>query len=212
MKITYLLLIFILASCSVIPSGNYYKVKNGDDPIIISRKMGVSLCSLRDSNKKRNFLPGEYIFIPQGGGIFGQVDYCGPTENLLVNGKYLWPLKGKNYVSSGYGMRWGKHHNGIDIPAKTGTPIRAAKEGKVTFSGWHFGGYGFLTIISHYDGTSTYYAHARKNLYRKGKWVKKGKIIAEVGSSGNTTGPHLHFEIRKMGTAINPMEFYSMSI
>jgi len=211
MYLKYLILP-LLVSCSVVQSGSYYKVRPIDDPITVSIRFNVSLCSLRESNKNRKFKAGKFIFIPRGGGILGQVDDCGPTENLLAQGEFSWPLKGQKRISSGFGMRWNKHHNGIDIPSPEGTPIRSAREGRVTFSGYHFGGYGNLTIISHVDGSKTYYAHAKKNYYRVGKLVKRGKIIAVVGSTGNSTGPHLHFEIRKKGIAINPLEFYSMSI
>ena len=212
MNYIYLLLIFILASCSVIESGSYYKVSATDDPIIVSARFKVSLCSLRESNKKRKFKAGEYIFIPRSGGLYSHVANCGPTENLLAKGDFAWPIKGKKRISSRFGARWNKHHNGIDIPSPMGTPIRAAREGRVSYSGYHFGGYGNLTIISHIDGSLTYYAHAKKNYFKKGKRVEKGKIIALVGSTGSSTGPHLHFEIRKRGIAIDPLEFYSTSI
>jgi len=204
--------IFVLSACSVIESGNFYKISSFDDPISIAHRFNISLCSLRESNKTRRFKLGEYIFIPLGRGIFGQVDDCGPTENFLAQGGYLWPLKGRKKVSSRFGKRWNRHHNGIDIPSPLGTPIRAAQDGKVYYSGYQFGGYGNLTIITHMDGSMTYYAHAKKNYLRKGKWVKKGTRIAEVGKTGNATGPHLHFEIRKMGIPVNPLEFYSLNI
>ncbi len=114
------------------------------------------------------------------------------------------PVKGK--ISSKYGPRWGREHAGIDIAAPTGTNVFASMAGKVSFSGWH-GGYGNLIIIDHGNGLQTYYAHNSKLLVRKGQTVDKGTHIAEVGSTGNSTGPHSHFEIRKNGTPVNPYNY-----
>ncbi|KZR81344.1 Murein hydrolase activator NlpD precursor [Prochlorococcus marinus str. MIT 1342] len=115
---------------------------------------------------------------------------------------YIWPTKG--VYTSGFGWRWGRMHQGIDIANLTGTPIRASKDGIVTHAGW-MGGYGYLVEISHSDGASTRYAHNSKLLVRKGQLVPQGATIAKMGSTGRSTGPHLHFEIRKKGgLAMNP--------
>ena len=95
-------------------------------------------------------------------------------------------------------------HQGIDIANLTGTPIMASKDGIVTHAGW-MRGYGYLVEISHSDGASTRYAHNSKLLVRKGQLVPQGATIAKMGSTGRSTGPHLHFEIRKKGgLAMNP--------
>ena len=115
---------------------------------------------------------------------------------------YIWPTKG--VFTSGFGWRWGRMHQGIDIANLTGTPIRASKDGIVTHAGW-MGGYGYLVEISHSDGASTRYAHNSKLLVRKGQLVPQGATISKMGSTGRSTGPHLHFEIRKKGgMAMNP--------
>ena len=115
---------------------------------------------------------------------------------------YIWPTKG--VFTSGFGWRWGRMHQGIDIANLTGTPIMASKDGIVTHAGW-MGGYGYLVEISHSDGASTRYAHNSKLLVRKGQLVPQGATIAKMGSTGRSTGPHLHFEIRKKGgLAMNP--------
>ena len=115
---------------------------------------------------------------------------------------YIWPTKG--VFTSGFGWRWGRMHQGIDIANLTGTPIMASKDGIVTHAGW-MGGYGYLVEISHSDGASTRYAHNSKLLVRKGQLVPQGATIAKMGSPGRSTGPHLHFEIRKKGgLAMNP--------
>ena len=124
-------------------------------------------------------------------------------SNQVFNG-YLWPAKGT--LTSGYGWRWGRMHKGIDIAAPIGTPIIAAASGEVIFSGWSRGGYGNLVKLKHSDGSVTLYAHNHRNLVRKGQEVKQGQLIAEMGSTGRSTGPHLHFEIRPNGReAINPI-------
>jgi murein DD-endopeptidase MepM/ murein hydrolase activator NlpD len=117
---------------------------------------------------------------------------------------FSMPARGK--ITSTFGMRWGRMHTGIDIAAPTGTPIYASAGGQVTFSGWN-GGYGNLVIIDHGNGMQTYYAHNSKNLVKQGQSVSKGAHIANMGNTGNSTGPHLHFEIRRNGTPLNPLNF-----
>lgn len=109
-------------------------------------------------------------------------------------------------ITSRFGARWGTTHKGLDLGAKTGTSIKAAASGTVTFANWS-GTYGYLVIISHGNGVQTYYAHCSSILTKVGATVSQGDIIAKVGSTGHTTGPHLHFEIRVNGVAYNP-EYY----
>lgn len=124
-------------------------------------------------------------------------------DNPLFDG-YMWPAKGT--LTSGYGWRWGRMHKGIDIAAPIGTPIMAAATGEVVFAGWNSGGYGNLIKLQHSDGSVTFYAHNNRVLVHKGQKVRQGQLIAEMGSTGRSTGPHLHFEIRPNGTtAINPI-------
>jgi murein DD-endopeptidase MepM/ murein hydrolase activator NlpD len=121
-------------------------------------------------------------------------------------GDYIWPTQG--VFSSGYGWRWGRMHKGIDLANRTGTPIVAAKEGRVSFAGWHDGGYGYLIEISHADGSTTRYAHNSRLLVGQGQEVRQGEVISQMGSTGNSTGPHLHFEIIAPGMgAMNPLNF-----
>ena len=119
---------------------------------------------------------------------------------------FAWPAKG--VFTSGYGPRWGRMHKGIDIAAPTGTPIHAAADGVVVSAGWNRGGYGNLVDIRHADGTMTRYAHNSKIVVKKGQQVQQGQRISLMGSTGFSTGPHLHFEIRKGGNqAVNPIAF-----
>ena len=117
---------------------------------------------------------------------------------------FAWPLRGR--VSSSYGWRNGRRHEGIDIPAKKGAKVRAAEAGKVIHSGG-LGDYGRVVIIKHAGRYSTVYAHNRRNRVKKGAFVEKGDVVAEVGSSGNASGPHLHFEIRRDRKAQDPRRY-----
>ncbi len=126
-----------------------------------------------------------------------------PDNSNFFNG-YMWPAQGT--LTSGYGWRWGRMHKGIDIAAPIGTPIVAAATGEVISAGWNSGGYGNLVKVRHPDGSVTLYAHNNKIFVRQGQKVRQGQQIAEMGSTGYSTGPHLHFEIRTNGTtAINPI-------
>ena len=123
-------------------------------------------------------------------------------EARLAGNVFAWPLAGA--VSSGFGRRNGRLHEGIDIRAASGTAIRAAESGRVRFSGW-LGAYGNAVLIDHSGGFTTVYAHVLRSGVRKGEGVRKGQIVAEVGATGNATGPHLHFEIRRRKSARNPL-------
>ena len=122
------------------------------------------------------------------------------------NAAMAWPAEGT--FTSGYGWRWGRMHKGIDIANNVGTPIVAAARGRVTFAGWHDGGYGYLVEITHDDGTLTRYGHNSRLLVRQGESVDQGQVISQMGSTGRSTGPHLHFEILPPGEgAMNPLLF-----
>jgi murein DD-endopeptidase MepM/ murein hydrolase activator NlpD len=128
-----------------------------------------------------------------------------PDSPARFNG-YIWPAKG--VLTSGYGMRWGRMHKGIDIAAPVGTPIVAAAPGVVVTAGWNSGGYGNLVELQHPDGSTTLYAHNSRILVRRGQEVAQGQQISEMGSTGYSTGPHLHFEVHPSGRgAVNPMAF-----
>lgn len=109
-------------------------------------------------------------------------------------------------LTSRYGYRWGRTHTGIDIGASYGTNIKAAAAGTVTFSGWK-GALGNLVVISHGNGIQTYYGHCSKLLVSAGQKVSAGQAICKVGSTGHSTGNHLHFEIRVNGSSINPQSY-----
>ncbi|MEB3198953.1 MAG: M23 family metallopeptidase [Synechococcaceae cyanobacterium] len=119
---------------------------------------------------------------------------------------WVWPAQG--VFTSGYGWRWGRMHKGIDVANNVGTPIVAAQRGRVTFSGWHDGGYGYLVEVSHEDGSRSLYAHNSRLLVQEGQEVEQGQTISLMGSTGRSTGPHLHFEIHPAGQgAANPLQY-----
>lgn len=112
-------------------------------------------------------------------------------------------------ITSRFGVRSNirsSSHTGLDIAAPTGTPVKAAASGTVTFSGWK-GSYGYMIVISHGNGVQTYYGHCSKLYAKNGQKVSQGDVVASVGSTGNSTGPHLHLEIRVNGTAYNPQNY-----
>jgi murein DD-endopeptidase MepM/ murein hydrolase activator NlpD len=116
----------------------------------------------------------------------------------------IWPCDG--VVVSGFGMRWGRMHEGIDIGCAYGTPNRAAASGTVIYAGW-LGGYGNLVVVDHGNGLSTAYAHASSILVSVGQSVSQGQTVSLVGSTGHSTGPHLHFEVRVNGVAVDPLPY-----
>jgi len=196
------------------------KVSNGDSVSSIASRYGLTIADMRKLNPGVNLArlvigsnirvakaaPGTTFAIRPG--VSGGASY--PNTPVLPGGNspaikqsFVWPAKG--VFTSGYGWRWGRMHKGIDIANNVGTPILAAKDGIVAYSGWS-GGYGYLVEISHGDGTSTRYAHNSRLLVKKGQFVPQGQQISLMGSTGRSTGPHLHFEIRKPGgAAVDPM-------
>lgn len=127
------------------------------------------------------------------------------TTPPAPGGPLVWPTQG--VLTSPYGWRWGTMHRGIDIGAPSGTPIYAAAGGTVFYAGW-MGGYGNLILIDHGDGRVTAYAH-QSSLAVSGGSVGRGQLIGYVGSTGDSTGPHLHFELRLDGSAVDPLPYLS---
>jgi murein DD-endopeptidase MepM/ murein hydrolase activator NlpD len=122
------------------------------------------------------------------------------------NTAFIWPAKG--VLTSGYGWRWGKMHRGVDVAGPVGTPIYAAADGVIEKAGYNSGGYGYLVEIRHADGSMTRYGHNSKLLVQPGQEVRQGQHVSNMGSTGFSTGPHLHFEIHRSGKgAVNPIAF-----
>jgi murein DD-endopeptidase MepM/ murein hydrolase activator NlpD len=127
---------------------------------------------------------------------------AGPVKR--GSGQLIWPANGP--ISSGFGQRWGRLHAGVDIPLANGTPLRAADSGRVAIAGWT-GGYGNYTCIQHGGSMSTCYGHQSSIGVSVGSNVSQGQVIGRSGNTGNSTGPHLHFEVRINGSPVDPMGY-----
>ena len=128
-----------------------------------------------------------------------------PTPSPVGTGDFAKPTSGT--LTSKFGTRWNREHAGIDVGASNGTLIYAADNGRVTYSEYNSGGYGYMIKIDHGNGYETYYAHCSELLVKEGAVVGKGDPIAKVGNTGRSTGPHLHFEIRKNDEPQNPLKY-----
>ena len=113
------------------------------------------------------------------------------------------PMRGP--IGDRFGPRGARFHTGIDFPASYGMPVRAAGRGRVIYAGWDSGGYGYIVLVSHGYGVRTLYAHLSALAARRGRYVRAGRLVGRVGASGTATGPHLHFEVRLRGAAVNPL-------
>lgn len=177
-----------------------YRVRRGENLSLIACRFGISqreLVEMNDLADPDRLLAGQEIMIPagQGGGSM-------PASRALPLGQLQWPVVG--WISSPYGIRDGTMHEGIDIAANYGQIVRAAKEGRVVFAGPR-GTYGKTVIIDHGGGLRTLYAHNSQLLVRPGQRVLAGQPIARVGSTGRSTGPHLHLEVLLNGIPFDPL-------
>jgi len=195
-------------------SGIYHVVKPGENLFRIGKAYGTTSAELARVNgipDWRQITVGQRIFIP-GATRQLPVEIIAPTDGIAsprslphAGGEqrnFLWPVSGT--LNSRFGPRGGSFHDGVDISAPEGTPIRAVEHGDVIYSD-QLRGYGNIIIVRHSGGIVSVYAHNQVNLVREGRQVARGEIIARVGSTGRVTGPHLHFEIRKNNLAQDPM-------
>ncbi|KST68481.1 murein hydrolase activator EnvC family protein [Mastigocoleus testarum] len=134
------------------------------------------------------------------------------SKRNWIRGSGIMAFPSDGRISSPFGFRihpklgYRRMHTGMDFAASHGSPIRAADSGTVIFAGW-YGGYGYAVIINHGKGITTLYGHSSKLYVSEGESVKRGQVIAAIGSTGLSTGPHLHFEVRKNGTPVNPANY-----
>ncbi|WP_338631000.1 peptidoglycan DD-metalloendopeptidase family protein [Clostridium baratii] len=130
------------------------------------------------------------------------------TKSILngTSAVFTSPTRGGT-ITSNFGERWGKNHNGLDIAGNIGDPVMAALDGKVKSTFYERDGYGNVVILEHEGGIETRYAHMSKIGVKTGDTVKKGDIVGEVGSTGRSTGPHLHFEVRVNGSPVDPQKY-----
>jgi murein DD-endopeptidase MepM/ murein hydrolase activator NlpD len=199
--------------------GIFVAVKSGQTIEGLAKQYGIFAEAIISANEMTDgsaLAQGKEIFLP-GAKVRVSSETSGTKRTVAGNVKekvtakrgFGWPVVGK--ISSPYGwrrdpVRGGKDfHTGLDIRAPRGRPIVAAAAGRVVHSGW-MGGYGRTIVISHPGGATTLYGHASKLLVGVGANVKRGQRIALVGSTGRSTGNHLHFEIRQRGTPMNPLK------
>ena len=207
--------------------GLYHPVEKGQTLYSIARAYGLTAKELQRVNgiqDPSDMDVGHHLWIPGA----KQLVYVAPTvesapspesekkysrkkrrtkderKAAAAQRKLMWPVRG-GVLTSHFGTRNGRNHHGIDIGARRGTPIRAARGGTVKFSGWGPTGYGLMIIIKHPGNLTTVYAHNSRNLVKKGSKVKRGQMIARVGKTGRATGPHVHFEVRNDTHAKNPL-------
>lgn len=182
-------------------TGLLYTVAPGDELEALAEKYQVEVETIWFANAldSGELQPGSTLILP-GAKLPNPPPASRGLSYRSVPG-LTWPLSGR--ISSGFGMRGKDFHRGIDIVGRTGRPIYAAAAGVVTDCGWQ-GSYGYMVEIRHNDQAATLYAHASKILVKKGDRVQQGQMIARVGNTGNSTGPHLHFEVRVNGRPVNP--------
>lgn len=185
----------------------YHIVQKGENLYRIGLKYNMSVYELKRYNNLTddNIYPGQKLYLsPQPTKETSKYTQPLPIPSNAKKYGMIWPCNG--IITAGFGTNNGNAHKGIDIACPIGTPIKAVLDGEVAYTGWQRG-YGNVIILKHDYGLMTVYAHNNENLIIKGDRVKKGEKIATVGNTGNTTGPHLHFEVRLEGRAINPIEF-----
>ncbi len=185
-----------------------HKVLPGQTLFSIAAQYATSVNALAAANGLANpnrIKAGQLLLIPSGAASDRKQL---ASRSLGLRGRvgmaFIRPVQSR--ISSKFGQRWGRMHYGIDFAAPAGTSIVAAAGGTVVFSDWR-SGYGRLIILDHGNGVQTYYAHNSERLVGVGERVNQGQAIARVGSSGSTTGPNLHFEVRINGEAVDPLRF-----
>lgn len=192
-------------------SGVLYTVKKGDTVEGIAKKYQANTSDIMEANRLAGaqLASGKEIIIP--GGVppapqikrperqFSVTNILHPNAKDTGGSRLLWPVISRR-INQYYSWR----HQALDIDGNIGQPIYAAESGKVERSGWNGGGYGYYIIINHGNGMRTLYAHNSKNLVRVGEAVSRGQVIGLIGSTGRSTGPHVHFEVRVSNRKMNP--------
>lgn len=205
----FLILFLYNLSCSHMKSGKFIYLEGPSTLKRITKKYGISVDDLKYHNPERSLASGEWIFVPTKVGtkyFFNETREVS-EYSLLDQERFLWPVPNYYRISSRFGKRGHKHHDGIDIPAPIGSRVVASESGKVIYSGNGIKGYGNMVVIAHHGDIFTVYAHNKVNKVKKGQKVKKGDRIAQIGNTGRSTGPHLHFEIRIKNSVANPIGY-----
>lgn len=202
---------------TILPTtGVLHTVSGGDTLLAIANKYEVDAKEIAEYNNMPDtgsLSIGQKLIVPDGyvapktaprvvSGNTRVAKESVPPPSTNVSSGFIWPTATR-HISQYF--RWG--HTGIDIDNRSYPPIYAAAAGRVEFSG-RLGAYGNLVIVNHGGGVSTYYAHNTVNYVSKGERVTKGQAIAKMGSTGRSTGPHVHFEVRRNGRPVNPLTMY----
>ena len=219
--------------------GIFYVMKGSETIESVSKRYGVSMSKIRQVNAEKDIASlkaGDEVFLP-GARPEGLVEHKdikiaevkkpAPAKTQKASAKpaakgevavrkaaggLRWPIMGR--INSPFG--WRTHpitrrkdfHTGIDIKADRNDPIKSAGSGRVVYSGW-MGGYGKVLVIEHPNGQSTLYAHCSTLLAGQGASVSSGQLVARIGTTGRSTGPHLHFEVRNGNSPVNPIKYLS---
>jgi len=223
----FISVVFVLSTCARTTTsiekrrpqemrGVYHVVERHQTLYRICKTYGVNLNEVASLNRipdPTKIQTGQRIFIPGAKRVLKVEIYIDDVvseqgEKAKIAYKkldFIWPVEGK--INQGFEEAENRRHQGIDISSSVGTPIKASSAGTVIYSNNTIKGYGNLIILRHSEELVTVYAHNQVNLVEEGTWVEKGQIIGKVGQTGKTSGPHLHFEIRKSNKAIDPLLF-----
>ena len=223
------LILLLLVSCSSDPGrapvrnkptlppiplgGVWHRVEQGESVAVLARRYEVPRSDIEEINgleRWEKLEPGRRVFIPGGRRPATAAEGAGESALATLHGKgegpqLIWPVRGGK-LTSRFGRRGKRPHEGIDIAAAEGTAVLAAAEGVVIYAGSGLRGYGNLILVRHDGGIVTVYAHNRRNLVKEGDRVTQGQVIAEVGHTGRTSGNHLHFEVRRGDTPVDPLD------
>ncbi|OGY72575.1 MAG: hypothetical protein A3H59_03900 [Candidatus Jacksonbacteria bacterium RIFCSPLOWO2_02_FULL_43_9] len=203
-------------------SGLSYTVRSGDTLLALANRYDVSVKDILDANGltpadtlsigQKLVLPGAEPYQTQQTRPTPQVpsrlatitDIFRKAPAIPLGDQFVWPAPSRKINQYFKGWR----HTGIDIHGTLEQDIYAALEGEVISSGWNSGGYGYRVVIDHGNGMKTLYAHESKLFVQAGQHIEKGQVLGKIGSTGRSTGPHLHFEIIIDGVRQNPLSYY----
>jgi len=218
--VLFLALVLALSACAARTTsrgrGIYHVIGRGENLFRIGKAYGVEYDELARANGIRDpakIKAGQRVFIPGATrrlpveiiAPVSVVESAPPPQEIPAGDHgFRWPMQGT--LTSLFGPRGASFHDGIDLAAPEGTPVYAARDGRVIYSD-QIPGYGNIVILEHEGGLSSVYAHNSRNEVSQGAFVHRGEPVSRVGSTGRTTGPNLHFEIRSHNVARNPL-FY----
>ena len=182
--------------------------QRGCSPGVIDGGFGPATARALRQCQRQLGIAGDGIATPatirrlRGDTVAPNVD-AGPSSTPAGSLRFIRPVAAP--LADLFGPRGGRPHQGVDFPAATGTPVVSSGDGTVRFAGWNTGGYGKLVVVTHRSGYETWYAHMQRVDVRSGQAVAAGAPVGAVGSTGRSTGPHLHFEVRFKGTPVDPL-------